>query len=237
MASKQKPSLADKLKSLGVKTGTVDIPVSKKKTGTSIQDVISGEFVSTRRGETYIHEEIYDADYRHGWASLETDAPLTLMATWAKDARLLEMPLEAFAFLDTETSGMAGGTGTYAFLVGAGRFEKTASGQRIFNEDDLNWVNCIRRLIKQKGLNIEGIRRMLALMPCWHLRPCTADNFQSCSFALGGVKPCWMMKAQLPSSCKKAECRYCNVYRGASKCENMKKLLYQISLEQGSIQH
>lgn len=128
MASKQKPSLADKLKSLGVKTGTVDIPVSKKKIGTSIQDVLSGEFINTRRGEAFIHEEIYEANYRHGWAPLETDAPLTLMAAWAKDARLLEMQLEDFAFLDTETSGMAGGTGTYAFLVGAGRFEKTESG-------------------------------------------------------------------------------------------------------------
>lgn len=39
------------------------------------------------------------------------------------------MPLEAFAFLDTETSGMAGGTGTYAFLVGAGRFEHSAAGR------------------------------------------------------------------------------------------------------------
>ena len=132
MTSKQKPSLADKLKSLGVKAGTVDIPTAKQKTGVSIQDVLSGEFVNSRRGEVFIHEEVYDAEYRHGWAPLETDAPLTLMATWAKDARLLEMPLEAFAFLDTETSGMAGGTGTYAFLVGAGRFEKTASG-RVFH--------------------------------------------------------------------------------------------------------
>lgn len=127
----KKNSLADKLKSLGVKVGTVDIPAAKKKTGAPIQNVLDGHFVSTRRGAAFIYEETYDADYRHGWAPLETDVPLTLMAAWAKDARLLEMPLEAFAFLDTETSGMAGGTGTYAFLVGAGRFEKTASG-RIF---------------------------------------------------------------------------------------------------------
>ncbi len=125
------PSLSDKLKSLGVKVGTVDVPVAKKKTGASIQDVLSGEFVNTRRGEAFIHEEIYETDYRHGWAPLETQAPLTLMAAWAKDSRLLDMPLKAFAFLDTETSGMAGGTGTYAFLVGAGRFEKSASG-RVF---------------------------------------------------------------------------------------------------------
>ena len=44
------------------------------------------------------------------------------MAAWARDARLNNLPIESFAFLDTETSGLAGGTGTYAFLVGAGRF-------------------------------------------------------------------------------------------------------------------
>jgi tetratricopeptide (TPR) repeat protein len=32
------------------------------------------------------------------------------------------LPISRFAFLDTETSGLAGGTGTYAFLVGAARF-------------------------------------------------------------------------------------------------------------------
>lgn len=129
MKSNQKPSLADKLKSLGVKVGTGDIPVPKEATGASIQDVLDGRFVATRRGETFIYEEIYQADYRHGWAPLEAGVPLNLMAAWAKDPRLLELPLDAFAFLDTETSGMAGGTGTYAFLVGAGRFESDASGR------------------------------------------------------------------------------------------------------------
>jgi uncharacterized protein YprB with RNaseH-like and TPR domain len=104
------------------------MPVNKKK-GPSIQDVLSGEFVSTRRGEAFIHEETYPADYRHGWAPLAADVPLHMLAAWAGDARVREMPLEKFAFLDTETSGLSGGTGTYAFLVGAGRFEETASGR------------------------------------------------------------------------------------------------------------
>jgi len=125
----RKPSLSDKLKSLGVKVGTEDIPAREKKDGVSIQDVLSGEFVDTRRGRVFIHEEIYPADYRHGWAPLATDAPLHVMAAWARDTRLREMPLEKFVFLDTETSGLSGGTGTYAFLVGAGRFETSASGR------------------------------------------------------------------------------------------------------------
>lgn len=119
----KKPTLADKLKSMGVKVGAVEIPVEKKKPEKSVQDVLSGEFVSTRRGEAFVHEEIYEANYYHGLVPLEADVPLDLLATWAKDPRLLEMPLEAFAFMDTETSGLAGGTGTYAFLIGVGRFE------------------------------------------------------------------------------------------------------------------
>ena len=131
MEESRKPSLSDKLKSLGVKVGAVDMPISKKKGATSIQDVLSGEFVPTRHGEAFIHEEIYADDYRHGWAPLAVDVPLHMLATWAKDTRVREMSLEKFAFLDTETSGLSGGTGTYAFLVGAGRFEESASG-RIF---------------------------------------------------------------------------------------------------------
>ena len=59
------------------------------------------------------------------------NVPLDLMAAWARDPRLLELPLETFAFVDTETSGLAGGTGTYAFLVGVGRFEPSASGRTL----------------------------------------------------------------------------------------------------------
>lgn len=127
----KKPSLAAKLKSLGVKVGSVGIPVEKKKSGVPIQDVISGEFVETRRGQAFIHEEIFPAEYRHGWSPLETRAPPDLLAAWARDPRLLKMQPEDFGYLDTETSGMAGGTGTYAFLIGAARFENTGSG-RVF---------------------------------------------------------------------------------------------------------
>lgn len=122
----QKRSLAAKLNLLGVNKG---IPALKKKSGNAIQDVLEGRFISTRRGEAFIYEETYGADYHHGWAPLETGAPLDSLAAWAQDPRLMQMPLEAFAFVDTETSGLAGGTGTYAFLVGVGRFEPSESGR------------------------------------------------------------------------------------------------------------
>lgn len=125
-----KNSLEDKLKALGVKVGALDLPAPRKKNGPGDGLAnLDGRFVSTARGEVFVHEETYDADYRHGYAPLTAEVPHDLLAEWANEPRLLDAPLESFAFLDAETSGLAGGTGTYAFLVGVGRFETSASGR------------------------------------------------------------------------------------------------------------
>ena len=116
------PSLADKLKSLGVKIGTREIPAPKTEEHFPIDSVMTGAFASNSLGETFIHEEHFAVDYHHGLAPIKLQAPLNIMSAWAADARLRDLPIESFAFLDTETSGLSGGTGTYAFLVGVGKF-------------------------------------------------------------------------------------------------------------------
>ncbi len=115
------PSLADKLKSLGVKTGR-EIQPPPQPDNHSIDSVVAGSFYSTSLGEAFVAEQIFDEDYLHGDVSHLVKSPLTLISEWANDVRIAELPIGKFAFLDTETSGMAGGTGTYAFLVGVGRF-------------------------------------------------------------------------------------------------------------------
>jgi hypothetical protein len=45
------------------------------------------------------------------------------IAACARDPGLASFDLRRAAFLDTETSGLAGGTGTFAFMVGIGMFE------------------------------------------------------------------------------------------------------------------
>src|SRR5271157_988811 len=116
------PSLADKLKSLGVKVGTGEIYVPKPDEHIPIDSVMTGAFDSNSLGVTFIHEERCAADYHHGLAPIKLQASLNVMSAWAADARLRDLPIESFAFLDTETSGLSGGTGTYAFLVGVGKF-------------------------------------------------------------------------------------------------------------------
>jgi len=118
-------SLAEKLKALGVKVGTSDLapPEPKSRTRISIEAVVDGHDIGTRSGETFVAEQLFPADYHHGHTPLGLASRLETLAAWMQDSRLAGLPLEAYAFLDTETSGLAGGTGTFAFLVGIGRYE------------------------------------------------------------------------------------------------------------------
>lgn len=118
------PSLSDKLKSLGVKVGASHLPPPAPRPADDLLDLaLSGHAYPTSLGETYVVENRYPAGHPHGLGSLEITAPLDNLAVWAGDSHLKELPPQAFAFIDTETTGLSGGTGTYAFLIGAGRFE------------------------------------------------------------------------------------------------------------------
>jgi hypothetical protein len=122
MTSLQKQSLADKLKSLGVKTGAKDLVAPKSKSPYGIDSVVAGAFHPTPRGDVFIAEQVYLPDHRHGNSSIVCSLPISLISQWANDTRLANIALSKFAFLDTETSGLSGGTGTYAFMVGIARF-------------------------------------------------------------------------------------------------------------------
>ena len=114
-------SLADKLKSLGVKTGN-SLPAPSKPASQTIDSFVAGSFRPTPLGEVFVSEQAYGEEYLHGNSSPLFAPSLSLIAQWANDPRISSLPLSKFAFLDTETSGLSGGTGTYAFLVGAARF-------------------------------------------------------------------------------------------------------------------
>ena len=119
-------SLSDKLKSLGVRLGAHNLaaprPISPQ-VDYPIEVVVPGRYWQTSSGPIYVAEEVYPADFQQGNSPLRPQGPLGNVASWANDERVSHLPHDRFAFLDTETTGLAGGTGTYAFLVGAGRFD------------------------------------------------------------------------------------------------------------------
>jgi len=117
----KKVSISDKLKSLGVGKG-IPVQPKPKPDSHSIDSVVAGSFVPTPCGDVFVAEQAYSNDYVYGASPLISSFPLSLISQWANDAQILKLPLSKFAFLDTETSGLSGGTGTYAFLVGVARF-------------------------------------------------------------------------------------------------------------------
>lgn len=115
-------SLEDQLKALGVQAGKEKRLSSRRKDRHPIETVVNGRFLPVIYGDVFCHEEIYAKEYVHGSKSLWPSEPIATLCQWAHASSLSEADLHNFIFLDTETSGLAGGTGTYAFEVGLGRF-------------------------------------------------------------------------------------------------------------------
>jgi uncharacterized protein len=87
-----------------------------------VERVIDGELVDTGQGSLVVVRREYPLTHRHGGEPLgdARAAPLPLLARAARVDGALGSADELL-FLDAETTGLAGGTGTYAFLVGVAR--------------------------------------------------------------------------------------------------------------------
>jgi uncharacterized protein len=130
-------SLSDKLRSLGVKVGAQHLqPPKPEKAGFSIDRAVEGRMQETELGPVFLSENAFETGYIHGDVLLSTQVNPAVMGAWARTLRLSEASLDRVLFLDTETSGLAGGTGTYAFLIGLGfRTESGFVVQQIFMQD------------------------------------------------------------------------------------------------------
>lgn len=79
--------------------------------------------VETRRGPVHLTDERWPLDHRHGSLPLRSALALDETAMARLTPGLAARDLGGAAFIDVETTGLAGGTGTYVFLVGLGTFE------------------------------------------------------------------------------------------------------------------
>ena len=92
-----------------------------------IEDVLEGELLETDFGVTFVRTKEYDVKEKHGTVLLEQVDEVTpyFLHLAGKDENLLQMNLRRSLFFDTETTGLAGGSGTYIFLAGFGYFENS----------------------------------------------------------------------------------------------------------------
>jgi uncharacterized protein len=118
----------ERLRRLGVLRGVDHLksspPPAHRHLG--IEHWVPGQVIQNDRGSFFLADTTFPLDHLHGerpLSSLLNHAPETL-ARLTGDETLTDLDLRRAAFIDTETTGLAGGTGTYAFLIGVGHFEE-----------------------------------------------------------------------------------------------------------------
>jgi MerR family transcriptional regulator/heat shock protein HspR len=87
------------------------------------------------------------------------------------------------------------------------------NNRRFYSNHDLMWINCVRYLIHKKGLNQEGLRRLLALIPCWEIKGCSEQSKAECAAVKERGAPCWELARR--SGTNSRTCHTCQVYLAA----------------------
>ena len=102
---------------------------------------------------------------------------------------------------------------------------KTSTGRRMFSLHDLEKLVCIRKMITEHSLNLQGIKRLMALIPCWEYRGGLDHDCINCDAYYKSEGPCWSIKEVGPK-CQKQDCRACPVYQMNVHCEQLKEIIY-----------
>ncbi|HEY3066881.1 MAG TPA: ribonuclease H-like domain-containing protein [Methylomirabilota bacterium] len=91
----------------------------------AVEDAVGGTLVETANGTVVLVRREYARHHRHGRYPIDAafSASADVLSVIARNGDVPADPAR-FVFVDTETTGLAGGTGTYAFLVGVGYLEE-----------------------------------------------------------------------------------------------------------------
>jgi len=124
-----------------------------------IEEVLSGKFISTPFGESFIRENYFPQDYKCGEVELFQifQSSAKTISSLARDDRLKEIDINKTVFLDTETTGLAGGAGTYIFLVGVGYFEGDQFCVRQYFMRDFNEERALLSAVNELLSKYEAI--------------------------------------------------------------------------------
>jgi MerR family transcriptional regulator/heat shock protein HspR len=101
---------------------------------------------------------------------------------------------------------------------------KKDSNRHLFSSVDILRLQYISKLLNEEGLNIAGIRALLAVIPCWKVRNCNEKNRLSCQAYNSTSNPCWEA-SEKGRMCKNEDCRDCKVYRFIEENINVKSFL------------
>ncbi len=105
----------------------------KRRTGANaLETLVPGDEVENENGSCYVVTERYPLDEVRGvypLADLLTHHPRTFAAFHPTFGLQETIDFRQALFIDTETTGLGGGAGVYAFMVGVGTFETVVNAQ------------------------------------------------------------------------------------------------------------
>ena len=104
---------------------------------------------------------------------------------------------------------------------------KKESSRNLFSQVDILRLKYINRLLENDGLNIAGIKTLLALIPCWAIRHCSNEDRIKCKAYISETYPCWEA-SEKGTLCKNTNCRECEVYRSVENYPDIKSFLKTI---------
>lgn len=118
-------SFNNKLKSLGVHQGLKDFsPKKPSSEAYPIEKVITGFEDESTFGQTFVFERHTTKADTQGQIHFSMRPDISILAAWRNHPDLINIPINRILYLDTETSGLAGGTGTFAFMIGIGYIDE-----------------------------------------------------------------------------------------------------------------
>lgn len=100
---------------------------------------------------------------------------------------------------------------------------KTETERNLFSHVDIKRLRNIRTDLTEHGLNIAGIKRVMAQTPCWLIKPCAEEDYLKCDAYTSSHIPCWESTVKGPM-CMQDDCRICNVYQIVDRSDNIKEL-------------
>jgi MerR family transcriptional regulator/heat shock protein HspR len=100
---------------------------------------------------------------------------------------------------------------------------KKESNRNLFSQVDILRLKYIQKLLNEDGLNIAGIRTLMAMIPCWALRQCSVEEREKCRAFHSAAYPCWEASGK-GILCRNTNCRECEVYRIVENYPDMKSI-------------
>ena len=83
---------------------------------------------------------------------------------------------------------------------------------RFYSENNIKWLRCLRDLIHNQKISIEGIKKLLEYAPCWEITSCPEERKGKCSAYIDKTKPCWELNRMICNTESGRICEDCVVF-------------------------